>query len=139
MGLVECPCPSRWIHKAVTSDRNRIQLVVTEDLPHEDQIQELMLQDTSRILGIDSTMRLLVLPHMLDGTVMPRMINMDPYQISTPQQLKITGLLLVLLCENPHYQQLDTVHPEPVPCMITLSSTPTPPADPNNRTIYMGS
>ncbi|KAM0515179.1 hypothetical protein ACHAPE_006133 [Trichoderma viride] len=106
----------RSLHKAVASDRNRTQLVVTEDLLNEDQIEELMLQVTSRIPGIDPTMRLLVLPRMLDGTAMPRMINMDLYQTPTPQQFK-TGLLLILLCENPHYQHLDTMHPEPVPCM----------------------
>lgn len=139
MGLVEYPHPSRWIHKAVTSDRNRTQLVVNEDLLNEDQIKELMLQFTSRIPGIDPTMRLLVLPHRLTGTAMPRMINTDPYRTPTPQQSKPTGLLLILLCENPHCQHLVTVHPEPVPCMITLSSTPTPPADQSNHTIYMGS
>lgn len=99
--------PSRWIHKAATSDRNRTPLVVNEDLLNEDKIKGLMLQVTSRLPGIDPTMRVLVLPHMLDGTTMPKMINMDPYRTPTPQQLKLTGLPSVSLCGTPNYLPLD--------------------------------
>jgi hypothetical protein len=51
-----------------------------------------MIQATS-LPGIELGMRLLVLPHMLAGTAMPRMTNMKPYQTPTLEQLELTGLL----------------------------------------------
>lgn len=107
-GFTEFPHFFRWVHRAVISDRTRTPLIVKETLIDEDRVKILMLQVTSSIPGINPGMRLLILPHMLPGTIMPRMINMEPYQTPTPEQLLLTGLPSVLLCGTPHYAPSDT-------------------------------
>lgn len=118
MGLVEYPHFSRWVHRAVISDRRRTPLVVKETFMDEDRVKALMLQVTSRMPGIEPGMRMSVLPHMLTGTMMPKMINMEPYQTPTPEQLLLTGLPSVLLCGTPHYAFLET--PDDVTKLVPL-------------------
>lgn len=83
----------RQLLQTVTEDHS---FIVHETLMNEDQVRMLMLQATSQITGTERGMRLLMLPHMLAGTAMPRMTNMKPYQTPALVQLKITGLPLVL-------------------------------------------
>ncbi|KAM0251095.1 hypothetical protein ACHAQJ_008339 [Trichoderma viride] len=86
----------------------RIPLVVKENLIDEDRVKYLLTLVTTRADGVDPSARLLVLPHMLKDSSMPRMINMEPYQRPTLQQLVLTGLPSVLLCGTPNYVSIET-------------------------------
>ncbi|KAL7952888.1 hypothetical protein V8C34DRAFT_322001 [Trichoderma compactum] len=89
MGLVDYPHFLRYIHQISTADRKRDRL----------NVQGI----TSRVKGITPSSRLILLPHMMPGSKMPRMINIQPYRFPTKAELALTGLTSVYLYGLPTY------------------------------------
>ncbi|KAM0478899.1 hypothetical protein ACHAPX_004877 [Trichoderma viride] len=108
MCLAEYPHFSRYIHHIFKADRARDPLVVRGANLDETEVKRLMMQITSKVPGVTPSLRLRLLPHMMIGSRMPRMINIAPYIFPTKAQLAMTGLTSVYLKGLPTYTAHDT-------------------------------
>ncbi|PON27291.1 hypothetical protein TGAM01_v203672 [Trichoderma gamsii] len=113
MGLAEYPHFFRFIRQAVDTDRRHLSLVVNNCLD-EARIKDLMLGARSKSSHINVNDRLLVLPHMMRDSHMPRMTHIEPYRFPTPEELLLTGLPSVKHCGTPTYEHLTSESLEPI-------------------------
>lgn len=99
---------ARYIDCIFMGDCGRDPLVVRGANLDETEVKRLMIQITSNVQGVTPSLRLRLLPHMMIGSRMPRMINIAPYIFPTKAQLAMTGLTSVYLRGFPVYIAHDT-------------------------------
>lgn len=97
MCLTEYPHFSRYVDRMFKKDRRRDPLVVRGADLDEAEVNRLMMQVISKVQGVTPAHRLKLLPHMMPGSRMPRMINIAPYVFPTKAKLVMTGLTSVYL------------------------------------------
>ncbi|KAL7897288.1 hypothetical protein HDV63DRAFT_264558 [Trichoderma sp. SZMC 28014] len=108
MCLAEYPHFARYIDRIFKENRRRDPLVVRGADLDEAEVKRLMMQITSKVQGVTPPHRLILLPHMMPASRMPRMVNIQPYVFPTKAQLAMTGLTSVYLKGLPTYIAHDT-------------------------------
>ncbi|UKZ56306.1 hypothetical protein TrVGV298_010141 [Trichoderma virens] len=103
LGLSEYEHFFRYIHRMFKTDRARPALSTNGFTLDVAKLKRLTMQITSKVPGLSPQSRLELLPHMIPGSKMPRMVHMEPYVYPSEAELAMTGLTSVYLKGLPSY------------------------------------
>lgn len=79
------------------ADRARLALATNGLTLDVDKLRRLMMQVSSKVPGLPAQARLALLPYMMPGSRMPRIINIELYIYPPKDTLIMTGLTSVYL------------------------------------------
>lgn len=101
MGLTEYPHPFRFVSQALQGDTINASLGVDENLLSEREVLKLLSLAQPKVTGFSPTSKKPILPHMFPGSLMPRMVRVDPYVYPRDIEKAMMGLPDILYVGTP--------------------------------------
>jgi hypothetical protein len=106
MGLTEYLHPFRFVSRALQGDAINASLRVDENLLSEEEVSRLLGLARPKVRGISPGSRKRILPHMFPGSLMPRMVRVEPYVYPRHIEKAMMGLPDILHVGTPDYHRV---------------------------------